>query len=297
MDAVAVHAATLIAIGTWHPKREGQPLALSTWTSPDAGTTWTEEPRDAYGDRMPPFARQLLTATDFGFVAVHFTGFPVVMVSADGTTWGELEGTNDIAKAQFRDIVGRDDTLVAVGLDTSTTPSGILTPDAWTYTDAAGWTTLNDRFSGAIVGSLAADASGFYAAGMVLPDSDTTAGAIATIWESEDGTSWQQRILSQSPDRETGPIAHGSLGTLVTGDAVVSAPTTDDAAPTTFAWFVRNDAPDGAAQEYPIAWAGRAAVALPDRFIVFGVCPPQPKDCTGPAMLTFTASDKQYEAR
>jgi hypothetical protein len=294
MGAVAAHGAMLTAIGTWHHGREGQPLGLSTWVSSDAGATWIEQPRDEGGGRVPTFAAQLLTAADIGFVTVHFTSFPEVLVSPDGTTWDELEGANDIAKAQFRDLAGRGDTLVAVGLEASSTRSTFLTPDAWTYTEAAGWTALNDRFSGAIVGDLVADASGFYAAGMVLPDPETTAGSLATVWASKDGRSWQQRILSEAPEREAGPIAHGSLGRLVMGDALV--PSSDDAA-TTFAWFVPNDAPDAVAQEYPIAWSGRAAVALPDRFLVFGVCPRDAKDCTGPAMLTFSSSDEPYQQK
>ncbi len=293
MSVVAAHDGTLAAIGTWHVSRRGIPSVLSTWISTDAGVSWIEQPRDEASAQVQAAVGQFLTAGEMGFVTIRFSSYPTLLVSPDGSSWDAMENDTAIAKAQFRDIVGRGDTLLAVGVDTSTTPSSFLTPDAWIYTDAAGWTTLNDRFSGSILGDLVADASGFYASGMVLPNPETSEGSLAAMWESPDGVAWQQRVLSSTPDLETGPIAHGPLGTLVMGDVV--GPAKDGSGPHAFAWFVRNRAAaDEEAQEYPIAWNARAAIALPDRFLVFGVCGQDATDCSGPAILTVTASNLPY---
>ncbi len=293
MAAVAANGATLAAIGQWRQGRQGL-LTLSTWISTDAGSTWTEQPRGDTGGQMRPFAAEFLTAGDMGFVTVHFSSFPTVLTSTDGVTWVKLEDDSSIRKAQFRDIAASGDTLLAVGLDTSNTSGGFLTPDLWTYTDADGWTTFNDRFSESIVGDLTADASGYYASGIALPNPETTEGSVAAMWESPDGTSWQQRVLSQAPDLEAGALAHGPLGTLVMGD--ILAPPADGSGPHALAWFVQNGtAVDETAQEYPVEWTSRAAIALSDRFLVFGVCAQGATGCSGPAILTFSASDTPYQ--
>ena len=99
--------------------------------------------------------------------------FPIVRSSADGSTWTDVQDGNDIAHAEIREIVGRNETLYAIGRDRGSAQSGLTTPDAWTYTERDGWTVLPNRFDRAAIGGLVADATGMYAAGIVLRDPDT----------------------------------------------------------------------------------------------------------------------------
>jgi hypothetical protein len=292
MSVVASHGAMLLAIGEWHRPGDGRPVAHSTWVSSDAGATWVEQPRVTSNDRGAGLSGQLLTATDLGFVTVQSGAFPIIRTSADGSTWTDVEDGNNMAHADIREIVGRDNVLLAVGRDRASTQSGLATPDAWTYTEGDGWTVLVNRFDRAAIGALVADATGMYAAGIVLGDPETTAGSIAALWHSDDGTRWQSRTLSAAPDRVPGPMAHGPAGTLVMGD---SADPGDKGGPPAYAWFIPSHASaDEPPQEYSSDRSGRAAVALTDRFLVFGVCPPQSKACTQPAVLTFVASTDPY---
>jgi hypothetical protein len=283
MQAVAAFGSTLAALGQW--QHNGDLFAAAIWTSVDSGAHWSEAPRDAV-----PRNAYRLTGGGVGFLTT--SGDARLKVSADGTFWDDLPYDPILNGVGATGFASRGEVVVLMADRLVESQGSVLTaPVFWVYREGSGWTTV-DRDAGNAGGpssliSLVADASGFYAGGLVYEDVNHPESSRAALWQSMDGTQWRRVLLSEEQGLQAHGIAHGSLGTLVLGGEFGQLPVS--------MWLVA-DGDEPSIQEYDTGWAILSLVGFGDRFVAFAQCGLEPASgCTGPQMLIFSGSGDPYQ--
>ena len=200
VNDVAADGGTQVAVGS----ANGFPAA---WVSADGGSSWTR----ATGATQPVFGRpgtQQLTSVTHGtagWLAVGGVGggvvvggaarHPVVVSSADGSSWQAVDGEAAFGAPGLvteAAAAGPDGYVIVGDQDIS---NRMIAAAWWSATGPAGWQRAGDGAPGALDGpgasrqmlAVTASSTGFVAVG-----SD---GNQASAWTSPDGRSWRQADL------------------------------------------------------------------------------------------------------
>ena len=206
----------LVAIGAFGLMESDQ-FAWMTWTSDDAGATWTER----RGGPSPHALRAIVPAGD-GLVAAgsDYAGTTPfdswIAVSEDGLTWERTPAT--FPDSEIHSLAVREDRIVAVG---NSYVDGDFDARAW-YSDDGGeaWTLVEIPDGGApeTLYEVVATDDGFVAIGDgVSGEGDSGAAA----WVSADGASWERVAVADAADgRALAPVEGGlvAVGNIVGQD-------------------------------------------------------------------------------
>jgi hypothetical protein len=218
VTAVAAHGSTQVAVGS----ANGFPAA---WVSQNAGATWRRATGKA-ADVLDSRGIQQLTSVTHGgsgWLAAGVPGntgamHPLVLVSADGTTWSAVDGEPAFAGTGLvtRQVAVAGDDYVTVGHQTL--PGGRVVAAAWWSDGLARWHRAADGASGALDGSgnsrmvaVTATAGGFTAAG--------SHGVRPAVWMSRDGHAWRRADLPLPSGATTAVLRQ----VAASGDLVVAA--------------------------------------------------------------------------
>ena len=283
LQSVAAFESTLAAVGQWQ-QANGDIFGAGIWTSVDSGAHWSEVPRDA----VP---RNIYTLDSGGFGFLTSSGDARLVVSTDAVSWDDLPYSPILNGVYATGFASRGDQVVLMADRLDESAGAMLTPPVfWVYRAGSGWTTVDrdaDEGGPANLRTLVADASGYYAGGLVYTSGDDPQSSRAALWRSADGTSWHRLLLSGDAGLAAFRIAHGSLGTLVLGGELGVLPAT--------MWLV----PDGdepAIQEYRMGWDILSLIGFGDRFVAFAQCGLETESgCDGSQVLMISASEAPYE--
>ena len=201
VNSVAAQASMQVAVGS----ANGFPAA---WTSVDGGSTWTRATGGTPGVLDRPGSQQLTSVThgNMGWLAVggvtaNAGEHPVVVVSANGTSWQAADGESVFsvpglftaqaaANGQGYVIVGYQNVKqVQNGAVSARTVAAV-----WWSAGLTGWRRAGDATAGALEGpgarrmtAVAASSAGFVAVG--------SHGDQPSAWTSADGRTWRQADL------------------------------------------------------------------------------------------------------
>jgi hypothetical protein len=201
VNSVAAQASMQVAVGS----ANGFPAA---WTSVDGGSTWTRATGGTPGALDRPGSQQLTSVThgNMGWLAVggvtaNAGEHPVVVVSANGTSWQAADGGSVFsvpglfteqaaANGQGYVIVGYQNVKqVQNGAVSARTVAAV-----WWSAGLTGWQRAGDATAGALDGpgarqmtAVAASSAGFVAVG--------SHGDQPSAWTSADGRTWRQADL------------------------------------------------------------------------------------------------------
>ena len=181
----------LVAIGAFGQMDSDQ-FAWMTWTSDDAGATWTER-----RDGPSPHALRAIVPAGPGLVAAgaDYTGTTPfdswIAVSEDGLTW---ERTSAVFEStEIISMAVREDRIVAVGIeftDTGGSNPSIFSSDDGGATWSAASIPAPSGPEAAFLYEVVATDDGFVAAGGGLGG--------ASAWLSADGETWEQIQIAES---------------------------------------------------------------------------------------------------
>jgi hypothetical protein len=194
VNDIAAANGTQIAVGS----ANGYPAA---WTSTDGGSSWAR----AAGATPAVFTRagtqQLLSVTHgtggwlaVGGVTAGAPQHPVVLSSADGSTWQAADGEAEFAGSGLVTVQAAAGAGGNVIVGYQVTAKGTIAT-AWWSTDAAGPASWRDAGIGEVAGwtgstrmqAVTASSGGFVAVG--------AAGNQASAWTSQNGRTWRQDSL------------------------------------------------------------------------------------------------------
>jgi hypothetical protein len=203
VNGIAAEAGTQVAVGS----ANGYPAA---WMSADGGSSWTA----ATGATQTVFDRpgiQQLTGVTYGpagwlavgGVTAGATQHPVVLSSADGSSWQAADGEAVFGGPGLatEQVAAGPDGYVIVGyqeVKAAGTGSNRTIAAAWWSAGQTGWERAGDATAGALEGSAGSGASMQMLAvvarsgGFVAVGSD---GNQASAWISPDGRTWRQASL------------------------------------------------------------------------------------------------------
>jgi len=229
VNGIAAEAGTQVAVGS----ANGYPAA---WMSADGGSSWTAATgaTEAVFDR--PGVQQLTGVTygpagwlAVGGVTAGATQHPVVLSSADGSSWQAADGEAAFGGPGLatEQAAAGPDGYVIVGyqdVKAAGTSSNRTIAAAWWSAGLTGWERAGDATAGALEGSAGSGASMQMLAvvarsgGFVAVGSD---GNQASAWISPDGRTWRQASL---------PVPIGSTSAVLqhvasSGRTVVAAGT------------------------------------------------------------------------
>jgi hypothetical protein len=218
VTAVAAHGSTQIAVGS----ANGFPAA---WVSVNAGVTWRRATGRA-ADVLDGRGIQQLTSVTHGgsgWLAVGVPSssgaamHPLVLVSADGTTWSAVDGEpafTGTGLVTMQVAVTGDEYVIA---GQQTLAGGRVIAAAWWSDGLASWHRAGDGTAGALDGAgnsrmlaVTAAASGFAAIG--------SHGSRPAVWMSRDGHAWRRADLPLPPGATSAVLRHvAANGGVVTG--------------------------------------------------------------------------------
>jgi Protein kinase domain len=193
VNALASAGGEQIAVGS----ADGYP---AVWRQAPGGGAWAlvSTPSPASGDQGPS-ALTSVTHGPAGWLAVGGPG-PVLLTSADGTTWHRTGGSviQDLAHAAAVTAAANPSGYVIAvnpsGAGSSADSAGSAGPDLWWSPNLTSWTratTMNDMSGSSQVQAVAADGHEFMAVG-----SD---GGRPAVWTTTDGSTWTTIILDLPP--------------------------------------------------------------------------------------------------
>ncbi len=202
VNGLAAQGSTQVAVGS----ANGFPAA---WTSVDGGSSWTRAAGATPAVLNRPGSQQLTGVThgNMGWLAVggviaNAADHPVVVVSADGTSWQAADGEGVFgAPGLFTEQAAADGQgYVIVGYQdvrqvrSGTVISGRTVAAVWWSAGLTGWQRAGDATPGALDGpgarqmtAVAASSAGFVAVGSL--------GNQPSTWTSADGRTWRQADL------------------------------------------------------------------------------------------------------
>jgi hypothetical protein len=231
VNSIAAQGSTQVAVGS----ANGYPAA---WTSGNGGSAWNRAVGATPAVFSRPGSQQLVSVTHgpmgwlaVGQVTASAAEHPVVVVSADGTSWQAADGERVFgtpglfteqaaANARGYVIVGRQKIKqVRNGRVSVRTVAAV-----WWSAILTGWQRAGDATAGALDGNgdrqmtaVAAGGSGFVAVG--------SHGNRPSAWTSADGRTWRQADLPRPPGTTRAVLEHvANAGRVVV--AVGTATTT-----------------------------------------------------------------------
>ena len=202
VNSLAAQGSMQVAVGS----ANGFPAA---WTSVDGGSSWTRAAGATPAVLNRPGSQQLTSVTHgpmgwlaVGGVTANAAEHPVVVVSANGTSWQAADGTGVFgapglfteqaaANGQGYVIVGHQNVRQ---VQNGTVISGHTVAAVWWSAGLTGWQRAGDATAGALDGAgtrqmtaVTVSSAGFVAVG--------SHGAKPSAWTSADGRSWRQADL------------------------------------------------------------------------------------------------------
>jgi len=201
VNGLAAQASMQVAVGS----ANGFPAA---WTSADGGSSWTRAAGATPGVLNRPGSQELTSVThgNMGWLAVggvtaNAAGHPVVVVSADGTSWQAADSESVFRVPGLFTVQAAADGqgYVIVGYQNvkqvqNGAVSGRTVAAVWWSASLTGWQRAGDATAGALDGpgaqqmtAVAASSDGFVAVG--------SHGDQPSAWTSADGRGWRQADL------------------------------------------------------------------------------------------------------
>ncbi len=199
VNGLAAQASMQVAVGS----ANGFPAA---WTSVDGGSSWTRATGATSGVLNRPGSQQLTSVThgNMGWLAVggvtaNAAEHPVVVVSADGTSWQAVdsEGVFGVPGLFTERAAAGGRGYVIVGYQnvrSGQAAVGRTVAAVWWSAGLTGWQRAGDATAGALDGpgnrqmtAVAASSAGFVAVG--------SHGDQPSAWTSADGRTWRQADL------------------------------------------------------------------------------------------------------
>jgi hypothetical protein len=184
VNGLAVAAGQQIAVGS----ADGYP---AVWRQASGGS-WSLVTSLSQVSAIPGLAALTgVTHGSSGWLAVGAPG-PVVMTSADGTSWRSASGPHSITA----DLAGVSAVAAAAGphgyvvVGKLVAPGGSCVADVWWTPNLTSWTRahdVNDATGSSQVLAVAADARGFVSAG--------SHNGKPAVWTTTDGTAWTTVVL------------------------------------------------------------------------------------------------------
>lgn len=175
------------------------------------------------------------------------TGAPAVLRTTDGRAWTATQ----LAPSGRALAIVRSATSELVVAGATATPDGLLEPVVWTSLDGATWTAVP---LGGAPGRWSAPVLLATTAGLVLAFNESTdAGAVARLYTSTDGATWQEAGLDPGGALRAGVVV-GGQALLIGDDRIVNGVPGDT-------W---RSTPDATLA----GWQPRAAALLPDGRVV-----------------------------
>ena len=230
VNGLAAQASMQVAVGS----ANGFPAA---WTSVDGGSSWTRATGATPGVLNRPGSQQLTSVThgNMGWLAVggvtaNAAGHPVVVVSADGTSWQAVdsEGVFGVPGLFTAQVAADGRGYVIVGYQnvrSGQAAVGRTVAAVWWSAGLTGWQRAGDATAGALDGpgtrqmtAVAASSAGFVAVG--------SHGDQPSAWTSADGRTWRQAGLPLPVGATRAVLQHvASTGRIVAavGTAVTTA--------------------------------------------------------------------------
>jgi hypothetical protein len=199
VNGLAAQASMQVAVGS----ANGFP---AVWTSVDGGSSWTRATGATPGVLNRPGSQQLTSVThgNMGWLAVggvtaNAAEHPVVVVSADGTSWQAVDSAGVFGvPGLFTEQAAADGRgYVIVGYQnvrSGQAAVGRTVAAVWWSAGLTGWQRAGDTTAGALDGpgnrqmtAVAASSAGFVAVG--------SHGDEPSAWTSADGRTWRQADL------------------------------------------------------------------------------------------------------
>ena len=199
VNGLAAEGSMQVAVGS----ANGFPAA---WTSVDGGSSWTRAAGATPGVLNRPGSQQLTSVThgNMGWLAVgsviaNAAEHPVVVVSADGTSWQAVdsEGVFGVPGLFTQQAAADGRGYVIVGYQnvrSGQAAVGRTVAAVWWSAGLTGWQRAGDATAGALDGpgtrqmtAVAATSAGFVAVG--------SHGDQPSAWTSADGRTWRQADL------------------------------------------------------------------------------------------------------
>ena len=201
VNGLAAQASMQVAVGS----ANGFPAA---WTSADGGSSWARADGATPGVLNRPGSQELTSVThgNMGWLAVggvtaNAAGHPVVVVSADGTSWQAADSESVFRVPGLFTVQAAADGqgYVIVGYQNvkqvqNGAVSGRTVAAVWWSASLTGWQRAGDATAGALDGpgarqmtAVAASSDGFVAVG--------SHGDQPSAWTSADGRGWRQADL------------------------------------------------------------------------------------------------------
>lgn len=278
--AAAISGQRGIASGFWLAERNANTFELvrqAIWTSEDAGRTWRELPLAV----DEPLDIWSLIGTEAGFFAIglHQAQGVGLWSSVDGEGWRQVPTTGiSLGLVRFRGdmLAVRDGTAVIASAEQRLR---MTQPAAWTSTDWRGWTqTLVEEGLAGLVTHVTTYEYGFVAIGSIEPVEDFDPSGemsferFVGVWLSSDGQAWLRLPLEDLGRASPWIVAANESGILI----AVSR-----GGPRPEAWFIPSGSATASVVELPFGI--QDLVALADRFVMIGWCPPglPELDCEG----------------
>ncbi len=267
--SLAASGSRVAVAGVWlDPKTRGS-LGPMVWVSPD-GSSWQAYDLSA---TMPDVVLGSLTGTADGFYAAGWlsaSGAPGWWQSFEGIVWGPVDVTGLVGLSMTPPAVLWTPDLILAASGSGGPASA--RPAVWAADQGLEFAQVfTDQETWGSIRALAQADYGFVAAGQVQDNPGDTATGHLAVWISATGRDWQRLAVDTPVGTRATAVAANTAGALVIG--------TSTAAQTAEAWFLPGGA--GVPSVVRLPFGARSVVALPDRFVVLGVCPPEDA-CTGP---------------
>lgn len=279
----------LLAVGSAVMNGPGErpDIPAPLWVSDD-GVTWTRVHSAAWDAAFVSRWPARLIAGPQGAVALTLGADPVVLFSADGSTWTQAP-LPVIERAVVNDALGYAGGFVIVGRDgqpdvltevceNSCPPPGVGRPAAWISADGLHWseaTVQGDKVAGAGLSRVVAGRTGLVAVG-VKSTADYYEPRM-TSWTSEDGRSWSIASGLQLPSGTgTYPVLAGDgeravvFGSGSDGAGLAAWATSDNVTWTRLAFEAPDNAPATNCGGSETCIRVQQAWVVPDGVIVMG---------------------------
>ena len=257
----------LVAAGFWMDPTSAEILGPVVWTSED-GRTW--EGHDLV-TTMRGATLDDLVGTPDGFYAIgQASDTQRWWFSKDGVSWRQIEPVGLPVLTIFPPAVAWSPELFLVAGGHGS--GRVARPGIWVASDGLVFEeAFDDEDSFGWITSLAHADYGFVAAGQTVDDADDPTKSHVAAWISVDGRAWQPLIRDAPSGTGAGTVAANSSGAVIIGWSTVQAQLPE-------VWFLPGGAGLPSTVRFP--FLVQDLVALPDRFVAIGRCPPD-EGCDG----------------